>query len=55
MRSFSEIFRKDVNYDNFKSKKKQCFTLYLEDTFFEKPKVGVKLASPNLFRVNQYC
>ena len=26
-----------MTYDNIKSHKKQGFTLYLEDTFFEKP------------------
>ena len=35
--------------------KKQWFTFYLEDTFFEKPQVGVKSTSPRLFRVNQCC
>ena len=35
--------------------KSQCFTFYLEDTFFEKPQVGVKSTSPRLFRVNQCC
>ena len=38
-----------------KVKKKQCFALYLEDTLFEKPQVGVKLTSPSLLRVNLYC
>ena len=31
----------------------QCFGFYLEDAFFEKPQVGVKLISPSLF--SQYC
>ena len=35
--------------------KKQWFTFYLEDTFFEKPLVGVKSTFPRLFGVNQYC
>ena len=34
---FSE---KDVSYDDIKSHKKQGFTLFLEDTFFEKPHKG---------------
>ena len=55
MRNFNEIFRKYVNYDNFKSHKKQCFAHYLEDTFFEKLQVEVKLASPSLFGANQHC
>ena len=55
MRKFNEIFRKYVNYDNFKSHKKQCFALYLEDTFFEKLQVEVKLTSPSLFGANQHC
>ena len=37
MSNFNEIFRKDLPYDNFKSTKKQGFTLYLEDTIFGKP------------------
>ena len=39
MRNLNEVFRKDVNYDNFKSYKK-CFACYLQDTFFERPQVG---------------
>ena len=35
--------------------RKQCLPFYLEDTFFEKLQVGVKLNSPSLFRVNQHC
>ena len=35
--------------------KSQCFTFYLEDTFFEKQQVWVKSTSPRLFRVNQRC
>ena len=31
-----------MTYDNFKSHKKQGFTLSLEDTFMEKPKWEVK-------------
>ena len=34
---------------------KECFALYLEDVSFETPQMGVKLTSPSLFRVNQYC
>ena len=36
-------------------KKKQWFNFYAEDTFFEKPQVGVKSTSPRLFGVNRYC
>ena len=36
MRNFSDIFTKDMIYDNIKSHKKQDFTLSLEDTFLEK-------------------
>ena len=37
--------------------KNQFFTLYLEDTFFEKPQEGdgVKLTFPSLLTVKQYC
>ena len=38
--NFTEIFRKNVTYDNIKSKKKQDFTLSLEDTFLKKPLWG---------------
>ena len=36
LKTLSEIFRKNVFYDNIKSHKKQGFTLSLEDTFPEK-------------------
>ena len=36
LRSFNEIFRKDVTHDNIKSHKKQGYTLSLEDEFFKK-------------------
>ena len=40
-KNLNEIFGKDVTYDNIKSlKKKQGFTLSLEDTFLEKPQGG---------------
>ena len=35
-----------MTYDNFKSHKKQGFTLSLEDTFMEKPKGEVKFTPP---------
>ena len=35
--------------------RKQCFAFYLEDKFFEKVQLGMKLTFPSLFRVNQYC
>ena len=33
-----KIFRKDVTYGNIKSQKHPGFTVFLEDTFSEKPK-----------------
>ena len=46
MRNFNEIFRKDVNYDNFDIHKRQCF---IEDTFSKKQQLGLKLAFPAFF------
>ena len=41
LRNFNEFFRKNVIYDNIKShKKKQGFTLSLENTVMEKPQRG---------------
>ena len=43
LKNFNEIFKKDVTYDNIKSpKKKQGFTLSLEDAFLEKT-TGVRV------------
>ena len=42
-----------MNYDNFKSRKKQCFVPYLDDAFFEKPQVGGRGGVH--FRVNHCC
>ena len=42
-------FRKDVAYDNIKSKKLQGFTLFLENTFLEKSQDGMKLKPPSPF------
>ena len=42
-------FRKDVAYDNIKSKKLQGFTLFLEDIFSEKSQDGMKLKPPSPF------
>ena len=39
----------DVAYDNIKSKKKQDFTLSLENTYLEKPQEGVKLTPLQAF------
>ena len=46
MRNFNEIFRKDVNYDNFNIHKRQYF---IEDTFSKKQQLGLKLAFPAFF------
>ena len=40
MKNFNENFGKYRTYDNIKSHKKQGFTLFLEDTSFEKPQEG---------------
>ena len=40
LRSFNEIFRKDVAYANIIIHKKPGFTLSLEDTFLKKPQGG---------------
>ena len=37
LRNLNAIFTKNVAYDNTESLKKQCFTLSLENAFFEKP------------------
>ena len=42
-------FRKDVAYDNIKSKKLQGFTLFLENIFLEKSQDWVKLKPPSPF------
>ena len=42
-------FRKDVAYDNIKSKKFQGFTLFLEDILLEKSQDGMKLKPPSPF------
>ena len=39
MSNFSDIFRKDVTYDNIKSKKPQGFTISQDDTFLEKTQI----------------
>ena len=39
MSNFSDIFRKDVTYDNIKSKKTQGFTISQDDTFLEKTQI----------------
>ena len=43
LRSFNEIFMKNASYDNIKNKRKQDITMYLEDTFLEKPQRGTKV------------
>ena len=42
-------FRKDVAYDNIKSKKLQGFTLFLENIFLEKSQDWMKLKPPSPF------
>ena len=49
--NFNQTFRKDVNYNNLTSHKKQCFGLYLEDTFLRN-RSGGKTGLPQPFRVN---
>ena len=52
LRSFNEIFRKDVTHDNIKSHKKQGYTLSLEDDFFKKSqRCGGQI---NLVKKGQY-
>ena len=51
MRNFNEIFRRGVTYDNFKSHKKQGFTLSLKDMFFKKPHGWGQIDPPSCFRV----
>ena len=50
LRNFNEIFRKNVAYDDNKSRRKSGFTLFLEDTFLEKPK-GFQIDSSSFLRV----
>ena len=45
MWNFNKTFRKDVNYDNIKSPKKQGFTVSLEAIFFKKP-LGAQINPP---------
>ena len=53
LRNFNESFRKDVTYDNIQSKKKQNFSLFLEDTLLSKSQRWVKLTPPPaFFRLN---
>ena len=40
MMNFNKTFRKDVNYDKIKTRKKQGFMVSLEAAFFEKPPGG---------------
>ena len=48
-RGGGKSFRKDVAYDNIKSKKLQGFTLFLENIFLEKSQDGMKLKPPSPF------
>ena len=43
LRSFNEIFMKNASNDNIKNKRKQDITMYLEDTFLEKPQRGTEV------------
>ena len=43
LRSFNETFMKNASYDNIKNKRKQDITMYLEDTFLEKPQRGTEV------------
>ena len=43
LRSFNEIFMKNASNDNIKNKRKQDITMYLEDTFLEKPQQGTEV------------
>ena len=43
LRSFNEIFMKNASNDNIKNKRKQDITMYLEDTFLEKPQWGTEV------------
>ena len=43
--SLVRFCRKDVTYDTIKRKKKQGFTVSLEDTLLEKPHGGSKIDS----------
>ena len=47
LRSFNEIFRKDVTYGNIKSQKNQDSTLSLKNAFFGKTTGGVKFLPPS--------
>ena len=55
-----KVFRKDVTYNKVKCRKKQGFTISLENTFLEKTQEGgrggggggVAQVTPSMFRVN---
>ena len=50
-RSFNEIFRKGMTYDNIKRQKKSKFTISLENKLLEKPQGGQIDPLPRFFRL----
>ena len=50
LRNFNESIRKNVAYDDNKSRMKSGFTLFSKDTFLEKPK-GFQIDSSSFLKV----